>query len=806
MNKRFLKMTALLLALLMCFQLLAACENTEDDDPTEETLDPATRLQQELTGEYLDALAVWAEKDAELEVEYARKVTVNGQTYFESGTVDQRYWNQGTEDFLALVTQDITFGDDAYETEIKDIYSDGKFYETVVEDQFYGEMTAEEFLERQTPLQLLDPALYTLSRTESGIAFADATAVESWLAPEEAKLLSASAQVELDEDGALDEMEYTVSYQYGAALMELEYEVSLSNPGKKPDVPESTDGYVLVDDMMAVYALEHAFGYLSQVRHLTTNSSKLILSAAAGVSLQENIQIDTYAVEDQFAMLWDTGIRVMDYTTDQEESYESIEKFIDGKYTISEDGGEETAYDFMSQKLVEESVVHHALSLFPHNAGIATTESNHLGNVLFFSYTGSEMMGEEYCQIVSERLFQDKEFLNDYASAYETKEMCFYLGLDAYSMLPTAIGVQYEGVHTIEGYEYVLTMQADQSFDLASMDSYKEIFDEPEPDKEPASKATPLLYKVTGPEGQQMYLFGTIHVGDDRTAYLPQEFYDAFQSADALAVECDVDTFDQMMEDDSNEELIDQVAEYYFYSDGTTTKDHIVTEDLYEDALMKMKAIGAYNYNTEYLKVGLWGESLDGYSMQQGYTLNSDKGMEYRLLPLAEAQNKPLLEMESVLFQIKMTSDYSDELQEVQLFSGMYTDPLDYAEHLMEMYEKWCAGDEQALIEMINEEESWKFTEEDFDLTELTGEELERAEAVLKDLDNINAQLEKLQAEYNKAMSSDRNKGMIEVAKGYLESDQTVFVAVGLAHLLAQDGLVNGLRQAGYTVELVKYS
>lgn len=46
---------------------------------------------------------------------------------------------------------------------------------------------------------------------------------------------------------------------------------------------------------------------------------------------------------------------------------------------------------------------------------------------------------------------------------------------------------------------------------------------------------------------------------------------------------------------------------------------------------------------------------------------------------------------------------------------------------------------------------------------------------------------------------------MLDVAIEYLESDDVVFYAVGLAHLLAEDGLVNTLREAGYTVELVSY-
>ena len=46
---------------------------------------------------------------------------------------------------------------------------------------------------------------------------------------------------------------------------------------------------------------------------------------------------------------------------------------------------------------------------------------------------------------------------------------------------------------------------------------------------------------------------------------------------------------------------------------------------------------------------------------------------------------------------------------------------------------------------------------------------------------------------------------LIKAAKEYLEGDDTVFFAVGLAHLLGETGLVDALREAGYTVELVEY-
>ena len=48
---------------------------------------------------------------------------------------------------------------------------------------------------------------------------------------------------------------------------------------------------------------------------------------------------------------------------------------------------------------------------------------------------------------------------------------------------------------------------------------------------------------------------------------------------------------------------------------------------------------------------------------------------------------------------------------------------------------------------------------------------------------------------------------MLKKAIEYLESDKVVFYAVGLAHLLdGTNGLVDTLREAGYTVELVTYA
>ena len=104
----------------------------------------------------------------------------------------------------------------------------------------------------------------------------------------------------------------------------------------------------------------------------------------------------------------------------------------------------------------------------------------------------------------------------------------------------------------------------------------------------------------------------------------------------------------------------------------------------------------------------------------------------------------------------------------------------------MELYEIWCSGDEEALREAVSS---------DVDTQELTPEELAEYEATKHLID-----------EYDKAMIHDRNAGMLKTAIEYLESGKVIFYAVGAAHVMDNtSGLVDALREAGYTVEQVVY-
>ena len=147
-----------------------------------------------------------------------------------------------------------------------------------------------------------------------------------------------------------------------------------------------------------------------------------------------------------------------------------------------------------------------------------------------------------------------------------------------------------------------------------------------------------------------------------------------------------------------------------------------------------------------------------------------------RLLTRAGETGKEILEVEDLLEHYNTTFGLSDETQELSLKDTLGTNRHEYYAAIEELFDLWCSGNEQELTEYIND---------DSGESELTAEE-----KVLYD-------------EYNESMMTVRNKLMKDVAVEYLQSGRTVFYTVGLAHLLAEDGLVNTLRDAGYAVTLV---
>ena len=219
-------------------------------------------------------------------------------------------------------------------------------------------------------------------------------------------------------------------------------------------------------------------------------------------------------------------------------------------------------------------------------------------------------------------------------------------------------------------------------------------------------------------------------------------------------------------------ELAASVAKAYVYEDGSEISKHL-DEQLYQDALARLKATGSYNVAMPSMRASVWTNILEQFFLRLGRTLDAEKGVDNRLMARANEKGKEILSVESGEAQLAMLMGFSDELQAAQLKEIVDTTSHAYMSGVEALYESWCRGDEAQLTELVSADDEGLSPE--------------------------------LYQEYHKAMITDRNAGMHETAVGYLQSGRTVFYAVGLGHLLTDEGLVNSLRTAGYTVTPVKF-
>lgn len=283
------------------------------------------------------------------------------------------------------------------------------------------------------------------------------------------------------------------------------------------------------------------------------------------------------------------------------------------------------------------------------------------------------------------------------------------------------------------------------------------------------STITPLLYKVTDGSGNVVWLFGSIHVGEDYFYPLPDYVTAAYESADALAVECDIVAF----ESDMGAQM--EALKPLIYTDGTTIKDHI-PEELYNDSVAILQDYGIYSTMLDYYFPSMWFSFIDSILYEQ-LGVDSALGIDVHFLNRAHTEEKEILEVESVLFQYTMLANFSEPLQIMLLESSVegYHAAEESGQAITELVEVWASGDEAAIAALLSEETEFESDEEKL-----------------------------LYQEYNDAMITQRNLAMAAFAEDALASGKEVFICVGAAHVVGPGAMAELLAERGYTVEIVQ--
>ena len=277
------------------------------------------------------------------------------------------------------------------------------------------------------------------------------------------------------------------------------------------------------------------------------------------------------------------------------------------------------------------------------------------------------------------------------------------------------------------------------------------------------SEVAPLLWKVTDDAGHTLYLFGTIHVGDKRSEKVLERVSPVLERCDALAVE-----FDLVAYQNDYYAMMQDMAQYVLTA-GTTIKDHMPA-DLYDRAYALLDEAGLFPLLMQEYNLAMWAQLAETAAITVKSDLDADHAMDLLLINRAYEKHIPVRDVESAAFQMQLLNSFPDELYLAQIETTLDTLD-DYKTTLDAMYELWLSGARDAFWRMITEEED-------------AGD---------------------LVADYNRRLIDERNANMAAVAKEYLASGKTVFFAVGAAHMANDAGIVQLLKNAGYTVEEISY-
>ena len=227
------------------------------------------------------------------------------------------------------------------------------------------------------------------------------------------------------------------------------------------------------------------------------------------------------------------------------------------------------------------------------------------------------------------------------------------------------------------------------------------------------------------------------------------------------------------------------LAQLQVYSDGTTLADHISPE-LYARVQAAAVSLGMEPNGFDAYKPWALASTFGVLSLQDDTTGTNAMAIDMYINAYAVNAGKTIDSVETYAFQGGIFDGLSAEYQEAYLdaslagYEGMLKgEAADEAvqalaqaqqEQIAAMFDAWKDRDPDALAEVYDKE------------------------AILNSDDELNSKL-----------FTERDPGMIAAAAEYLETEgeNTFFLAVGAGHMVDPGGIVSGLKELGYTVELV---
>jgi uncharacterized protein YbaP (TraB family) len=260
------------------------------------------------------------------------------------------------------------------------------------------------------------------------------------------------------------------------------------------------------------------------------------------------------------------------------------------------------------------------------------------------------------------------------------------------------------------------------------------------------------LWQIQG-DTNRIYLLGSIHLLREQDHPLPSAIYDAYEDADKLIMELDMDDLDPV----EGQTLSNQLG---LIQDGRTLRD-LMGETLYAEAEVLAEAMQ--------VPLALLAQSEPWYAamnieimllMRIGF--NPQFGVETSLMNLAVAESKEILGLETLRQQLEFLDGLSDAAQRDMLMQAL-SEGVGMQETMDSMIDAWRTGDVEYLEDNL-----------------------------LTDMQDY--------PELNRVIVDDRNLDWTNQIEALMDDEIDYLIIVGALHLVGNNGVPNLLSERGHEV------
>ncbi|WP_018923131.1 TraB/GumN family protein [Salsuginibacillus kocurii] len=263
-----------------------------------------------------------------------------------------------------------------------------------------------------------------------------------------------------------------------------------------------------------------------------------------------------------------------------------------------------------------------------------------------------------------------------------------------------------------------------------------------------------VFYKVE--EGEQtVYLFGSIHIGEERMYPLDDVIEERFEEADRLAVEVNISDYE------TDQEITNQLMSAGLYQGEERLSDYL-PEETFEHLLEELSFMPGQEDMIDQFQPWLATLMLTQQAVMTT-EFDPDFGVDQYFLEQASDQDIPIDSLEDIEDQINMFTQtpQDEQIKELEL---TLQDMDGASEALEDLQQIWLDGNEEAIEEMRDQD----------------GET----------------------ATHDTLALDERDAHMAAEIINYLEEDneETTFVVVGAMHLVGENSIVDQLEQHNFKV------